>query len=110
MSVVTVIVGMPLPIINLITTLVFLFANKSRGYFVRWHCMQALMTQVLLFFMNMAGVIWTLILIFSANSQFSNTYAAYCGSCLIQYRRIYRYCLCCGKGTQRDTRRVVVFW
>ncbi|MFC2719560.1 MAG: DUF4870 domain-containing protein [Bacteroidota bacterium] len=77
MSVVTVIVGMPLPIINLITTLVFLFANKSRGYFVRWHCMQALMTQVLLFFMNMAGVIWTLILIFSANSQFSNTYAAY---------------------------------
>ena len=39
--------------------------------------MQALMSQVLLFFMNMAGVIWTLILIFSANSQFSNTYAAY---------------------------------
>ena len=34
MSVVTVIVGMPLPIINLITTLVFLFANKCRGYFV----------------------------------------------------------------------------
>ena len=57
MSVVTVIVGMPLPIINLITTLVFLFANKRRGYFVRWHCMQALMSQALLFFMNMAGVI-----------------------------------------------------
>ena len=34
MSVVTVIVGIPLPIINLITTLVFLFANKRRGYFV----------------------------------------------------------------------------
>lgn len=75
-SLVTAIAGMPLPIVNLIATLFFYIANKKGTFFVRWHCTQALASQLSLLFMNSAGFWWTVGIIFG-NQSISNTYIAY---------------------------------
>ncbi|MDP1993761.1 MAG: hypothetical protein Q8K40_00805, partial [Ignavibacteria bacterium] len=38
MSMVALIAGLPLPIINLIATVIFYVGNRKGSYFVRWHC------------------------------------------------------------------------
>jgi uncharacterized membrane protein len=76
MSVVAVIAGLPLPIINLIATAIFFLGNRKGSYFVRWHCTQALISQVTVLVMNSAGFYWTLSIIFGDNTL-SNDYIAY---------------------------------
>lgn len=75
-SLVTAIAGMPLPIVNLIATLFFYIANKKGTYFVRWHCTQALVSQLSLLCMNSAGFWWTIGIVFG-NQSISNNYIAY---------------------------------
>lgn len=58
MSILAITVGLPLPIFNLAATVIFYFANKKSTYFVKWHCTQALITQLLLFFFNSFGFWW----------------------------------------------------
>ena len=41
MSLIAIIVGLPLPIVNLIATFIFYLSNRKSTYFVRWHCTQA---------------------------------------------------------------------
>jgi len=43
MSLIALIAGMPLPIINLIASVIFFVGNRKGTYFVRWHCTQALL-------------------------------------------------------------------
>jgi hypothetical protein len=76
MSVIAVMIGLPLPIINLIATAIFYFANKCATHFVRWHYMQALLSQGFTFPMNVAAVYWTLSIVIGAN-VISNHYIAY---------------------------------
>lgn len=76
MSLVAVIAGLPLPIINLLATLIFYFGNRKGTWFVRWHCTQALIGQFSLFFVNSYGFWWTISVIFGSK-EFSNYYAAY---------------------------------
>ncbi len=76
MSVIAVMVGVPLPVINLIATAIFYFANKKGTHFVRWHCTQALLSQGVTFPVNAAGVYWTISIIFGGNSV-TNSYIAY---------------------------------
>jgi len=76
MSVIAVMIGLPMPVINLIATVIFFLANRRASYFVRWHCMQALLSQGFTFPMNVAGVYWTLSIVFGANTV-SNSYIAY---------------------------------
>lgn len=76
MSVVAVIVGLPLPIINLIATGIFYLNNRKGTYFVRWHCTQALLSQVLVVAMNSIGFYWTLSIIFR-DRIVDNNYIAY---------------------------------
>ncbi len=76
MSLVVVIIGLPLPIINLIATFVFFLSNRKENYFVRWHCTQALLSQLTLFFVNSYSIWWT-ISIFLGGEKFSNNYFAY---------------------------------
>lgn len=65
MSLVAVIAGLPLPIINLLASLIFYFGHRRSGYFVRWHCTQALLSQLLLFFINSCAFWWTISIIFT---------------------------------------------
>jgi uncharacterized Tic20 family protein len=76
MSLVAVVAGLPLPIINLLATFFFFMANRKGTYFVRWHCMQALLSQLALLCFNSIGFWWTVSIIFT-DETVSNQYFAY---------------------------------
>lgn len=76
MSLIALIAGLPLPIINLFATLFFYIGNRKGTYFVRWHCTQALLSQFSVLFMNSVGFWWTISVIFSSE-VISNEYIAY---------------------------------
>jgi uncharacterized membrane protein len=82
MSLVAVIAGLPLPIINLIATGIFFAGNRRGTYFVRWHCTQALLSQATVLVMNSAGFYWTLSIIFG-DKTLTNDYVAYMITILI---------------------------
>ena len=77
MSLIAIMVGIPLPIINLMATLFFYIANRKSTYFVRWHCIQALLSQLSLFVINTIGFWWTISVMFREDAQISNPYLAY---------------------------------
>jgi len=76
MSVVAVMLGMPLPVVNLLATAIFYFGNRKGRHFVRWHCTQALLAQAVTLAMNAAGFYWTLSIVFGDNLV-TNNYIAY---------------------------------
>ena len=82
MSLIALIGGLPLPIINLIATLIFYLGNRKGTYFVRWHCTQALLSQFSLIFINSYVFWWTISIVFSSES-ISNNYIAYIIAALI---------------------------
>jgi len=76
MSLLALIVGAPLPIINLIATLIFYLGNRRSSFFVRWHCTQALLSQLSVFFLISYGFWWTMSIMFT-DAAISNEYVAY---------------------------------
>ena len=52
MSLVAVMVGLPMPIINLAATGIFYLMSRRGTFYVRWNALQALVSQVPLFIMN----------------------------------------------------------
>ncbi len=76
MSLIAVVAGLPLPIINLLATLIFYLGNRKGTYFVRWHCTQALVSQLSLLFINSTGFWWTISIIFTSE-QITSSYIAY---------------------------------
>ncbi len=76
MSLVALIAGLPLPILNLVATLIFYTANRNKSYFVRWHCTQALLSQVSLLLMNSVAFWWTFSIFFDEKA-ISNAYFGY---------------------------------
>lgn len=76
MSVIAVMAGLPFPVINLVATGFFFFANRRGRFFVRWHCTQALISQAAMLSMNAPGVYWTLTIIFGS-ATVSNPYLSY---------------------------------
>ena len=76
MSLVALVAGLPFPIINLLATSVFYLANRKGTYFVRWHCTQALFSQLGLLAVNSACFWWTVSIIFG-DETVSNPYFAY---------------------------------
>lgn len=82
MSLVAIIVGLPLPIVNLIATLFFYMGNRKSTWFVRWHCTQALLSQLSVLFINSFAFWWTVSIIFTEETITSN-YIAYMITALI---------------------------
>jgi len=76
MSLIAVMAGLPLPIVNLIATLIFYLGNRRGTYFVRWHATQALVSQVSLLIMNSVAFWWT-IDIFMQESEITSHYISY---------------------------------
>ncbi len=76
MSLVAIIVGLPLPIINLIATGIFYLGNRKSTYFVRWHCTQALLSQASVLIINSYGFWWTISILFTDES-INSKYIAY---------------------------------
>jgi uncharacterized Tic20 family protein len=82
MSLIALVAGLPLPIINLMATFFFYVANRKGTYFVRWHCTQALLSQLSVLFMNSAAFWWTISIIFRDESV-TNNYLSYLISVII---------------------------
>lgn len=76
MSLVAVMGGLPLPIFNLMATFFFYLGNRKSTTFVKWHCTQALFSQLGLFFFNSAGFWWTVSILFQ-DKEPTNYYFAY---------------------------------
>jgi uncharacterized membrane protein len=76
MALVALMVGLPLPVINLIATGIFFFSNRKASHFVRWHCTQALLAQAFTLVINVCGVYWTISVAFG-NGHVTNDYLAY---------------------------------
>ncbi len=76
MSLIAIIAGLPLPIVNLIATLIFYLGNRNSTYFVRWHCTQALLSQLSMLFINSTGFWWTVSIVFT-NETITGNYIAY---------------------------------
>lgn len=82
MSLIAIIAGLPLPIINLIATIIFYLGNRKGTFFVRWHCTQALLSQFSIFFINSFGFWWTVSIIFS-DEIITSKYISYIITALI---------------------------
>ncbi|MCD4679403.1 MAG: hypothetical protein K8S00_03345 [Bacteroidales bacterium] len=82
MSLVALIAGLPIPIINLVATIGFYLGNRKGTFFVRWHCTQALLSQFSLLLMNSFGFWWTMSIIFDTELV-TNNYIAYIISIII---------------------------
>jgi len=76
MSLVVVLVGLPLPILNLLATIIVYFSNKNSTFFVRWHSTQALLSQIFIVVVNSVGFSWTLSIVFG-NEVVTNLYIGY---------------------------------
>jgi uncharacterized membrane protein len=77
MSVIAIMAGLPIPIINLIASLLFYFGNRRSTWFVRWHCTQALLAQAALLPLNSVGFWWTISILTDEAVFLSNQYVAY---------------------------------
>lgn len=82
MSLIGIMGGLPLPVINLIATLAFFLGNRKGTYFIRWHCTQALLSQFFLLPFNSVAFWWTISIIFTDDSL-SSKYIAYIITILI---------------------------
>lgn len=76
MSLVAVMAGTPLPIFNLLGTLIFYLGNRKSPYFVRWHCTQALLSQIVVIPLNIIGFWWTISILFRGYAL-TDEYIAY---------------------------------
>lgn len=83
MSLIAIMGGLPLPIINLLATLIFYLGNRKGTYFVRWHCTQALLSQISVLFINSYGFWWTVSIVFTSEQSITNNYIAYIIAALI---------------------------
>lgn len=57
--------GIAIPVINLAATFFFYISNRSKPYFTRWHCTQVLLSQAVLFLLNSTASCWTLLILWS---------------------------------------------
>jgi uncharacterized membrane protein len=76
MSMVAIMAGLGLPLFNLIATFIFYMANRKESFFVRWHCTQALFSQLFLLLFNAPAFAWLMTIIFGSN-EFNNNFFAY---------------------------------
>jgi uncharacterized membrane protein len=76
MTTLIVIIGLPMPSINVIGSIIFYLTNRKKSYFVRFHCLQSMLSQLCVVPINAIGVSWT-IAILTGNAQVNNYYVAY---------------------------------
>lgn len=69
--------GLPLPIINLIASIIYYYTNKSNSRFVRFHTYQALLSQIPLTLLNAVCMGWALRIFLSAEWHFTSIFGGY---------------------------------
>lgn len=76
MSLVGVMAGLPLPILNLLATIIFFIGNKKAQPIVKWHCIQGMISQFVLFIFNSVSFWWTISILFY-KEEITNNFLSY---------------------------------
>ncbi len=63
-------VGLPIPLLNIIASIIYYYINKKNGKFVQFHTLQALLSHIPVAILNAVCVIWG-ILIFMGDYHFT---------------------------------------
>ncbi len=77
MSLVAIMAGLPIPVVNLIASVIFYLANRKATYFVRWHATQSLLSQLSVVAFNSTAFWWTISIFFLNEKDVDNDYIAY---------------------------------
>jgi uncharacterized Tic20 family protein len=81
-------IGLPLPIINLIASIVYYFVNRKKNRFVHFHSLQALLSQIPTTLINWVAVVWAATIFFkddwTATDEFW-AYVIFSGACTLLY-------------------------
>ncbi len=80
-------IGLPLPIINLIASVIYYFVNRKKSRFIHFHCLQALLTQIPTTLINWGAVIWGFSILFT-DTKATDVFWAYvifAGVCTFLY-------------------------
>lgn len=51
-------IGLPLPILNLLASIIYYYVNKAKGRFVQFHMLQSLYSQIPISIINMGLIVW----------------------------------------------------
>lgn len=65
--------GLPLPIVNMIASIVYFFVNRSKGRFVQFHSLQSMYSQFPVSILNSYLVIWAIANVVNDN-PFTNVF------------------------------------
>ena len=103
MSLLAAMAGLPFPIINLVATVIFYLANRRNTYFVRWHCTQALVSQLPLFCTNSVLFWWTVRVVVGW-TPLSSLYFAYLFTVVLFYGGAFQHHRLRGHHTHHDCR------
>lgn len=76
MSLVGLMAGLPLPIINLVASIGYFWSVRTSTAFVKFHAFQAMTSQFLVVAVNAVGLSWTLSIVFGEGS-FSKAWAGW---------------------------------
>lgn len=69
--------GLPLPIINLIASLIYFYIHKNKGPFIKFHLLQSLYSQLITSAMNIVLVFWTVRIFFFESMVITDYYKGY---------------------------------
>ena len=69
--------GLPLPIINLIASLIYFYIHKDKGPFIKFHLLQSLYSQLITSIMNIVFVFWTIQIFFFESMIVTDYYKGY---------------------------------
>ena len=69
--------GLPLPIINLLASIIYFFVQKKNSRFVRFHSLQSLYSQLPTTIVNAIALFWTLQIFFFHNYEATDKYFGY---------------------------------
>lgn len=81
-------IGLPLPIINLIASIIYYFVNRKKSRFIHFHCLQALLTQIPTTVINWVAVAWGVTILVSdtvSATQMFWAYVVFAGVCTFLY-------------------------
>ena len=81
-------IGLPLPIINLIASLIYYFLNRKKSRFIHFHSLQALLSNIPTTLINWVAVIWGVTIFFREDWFVTPEFWAYlvfAGACTILY-------------------------
>ncbi len=70
-------IGLPLPIINLIASVIYYYTNRQKGRYVHFHCLQSLLSQLPTSILNAIAVFWTVRIFLLEQLPYTATYKGF---------------------------------